>query len=99
MNGMKHQFPKAPNFSEKEILSMTAGKIWLVLSEHGRTSVPHLIKILQEKDSYVYLALGWLALEGKIDMSVKDKTEYVVLTDKEREIIPPIPKRENRSKN
>lgn len=80
MDILKPSPARIPNFSEKEILSMTAGKIWLVLSEQGRTSLPRLVKILQEKDSFVYLALGWLALEGKIEMSVKNKIEYVSLT-------------------
>lgn len=82
---MRHRLKRVPNFTTKEILSMTAGKIWLVLSKNGQISIPQLIKLLNEKDTYVYLALGWLTFEEKIAIIIKNKTEYVALTSKERE--------------
>jgi len=69
----------------KEIVGVTAGKIWLLLGEKGETSIPQIIQLLKEDSAIVYQALGWLAREGKIESVMKGKTEYVSLTETERE--------------
>ena len=70
----------------KEIIGVMAGKIWLLLGEKGEMSIPQLIQLLKEDDSVIYQALGWLAREGKIKSVLKDKTEFVSLTEAECKI-------------
>ena len=69
----------------KEIIGVMAGKIWLLLGEKGETSILQLTQLLKEDSAIVYQALGWLAREGKIESVMKGKTEYVSLTEAERE--------------
>ena len=44
------------------------GKIWAYLSEHGETSVYKLKKDLNLPDSMLYIGIGWLAKEGKLEI-------------------------------
>jgi len=69
----------------KELVGVAAGKIWLILGKKGETTIPQLIKSLNEDDSIVSQALGWLAREGKIESVIKGKTEYFTLTKAEHE--------------
>lgn len=70
----------------KEIVGFTAGKIWQLLGEKGETGIPRLMQLLKEDEPTIYQALGWLAREGKIVSVLKGNSEYVMLTDAEREI-------------
>jgi len=78
----------------KEQVGVMAGKIWLLLGEKGETSIPQLIQLLKEGSAIVDQALGWLTREGKIESVLKGKTEYVSLTEAEREIYLKIQKEE-----
>ncbi len=51
----------------EEVFS-TPGKIWSYLSEHGETSVYKLKKDLKLPDSMLYIGIGWLAKEGKLEI-------------------------------
>jgi Mn-dependent DtxR family transcriptional regulator len=70
----------------KVMIGETAGRIWQILGEKGEMDITQLAKILKQDDAIVYQALGWLAREGKIESALKDKTEYISLTEAEREI-------------
>jgi len=69
----------------KEIIGVVAGKIWLLLGKKGEKSIPQLIQLLKEDNAIVYQSLGWLARESKIQSVMKGKTEFVSLTEVERE--------------
>ncbi|OGF47730.1 MAG: hypothetical protein A2231_03400 [Candidatus Firestonebacteria bacterium RIFOXYA2_FULL_40_8] len=45
------------------------GKIWSYLKEHGETSVYKIKKDLSLPDSMLYIGIGWLAKEGKLEIS------------------------------
>lgn len=53
-----------------------AGRIWNSLQE-GKKSAKELKKALKLKDFELYLSLGWLAREDKVDMG-NDGTEIIV---------------------
>jgi len=45
----------------------TAGKVWHLLNETGNVSVTNIVNDVDESPSLVYMAIGWLAREGKIE--------------------------------
>lgn len=47
-------------------IGLNAGKIWNFLNEQGNQHLKELKKKLKMEDLQFYLALGWLAREGKI---------------------------------
>jgi len=49
-----------------EEIGSNAGKIWNLLDEQGNQSLKELKKKLKMTDQQFYLAVGWLAREGKI---------------------------------
>ena len=44
----------------------TAGKIWQTLSKHKEVSLSQIPKLIGEKDTVTYQAVGWLACEDKV---------------------------------
>jgi len=56
-----------------------AGKIWNLLNEQGEHSVNELRKKLKLTVPEFYMAIGWLAHEGKIFHFEKDETLMVYL--------------------
>jgi hypothetical protein len=65
-------------FTEK--VGELAGKIWMALNENGKLTGKELkkyIKVRADKD--LYLGLGWLLREDKIDVTESDKEILVVL--------------------
>ena len=57
-----------------------AGKIWEALNEGGELSSKELkkaVKVRADKD--LYLALGWLLREGKLNVKEEAKEIYVSL--------------------
>lgn len=59
--------------------SLNAGKIWNLLNEHGEHSVKDLKKKLKLSEPEFFMAIGWLAREGKIFHFEKDETLMVGL--------------------
>lgn len=57
-----------------ETIGTNAGLIWNALSENA-LSVKQLKKATKLKDKEVFAALGWLAREGKVAISVDPKDE------------------------
>ena len=65
-------------FSEK--VGELAGKIWMALNENGKLTGKELKKHIKVRtDKELYLGLGWLLREDKIDVTESDKEILVVL--------------------
>jgi hypothetical protein len=47
-------------------IGLNAGKIWNTLNEQGEQPLKNMIKKLRLSGPDFYLAIGWLAREGKI---------------------------------
>jgi hypothetical protein len=47
--------------------------MWKYLHERGESTVSKMAKELREKDSVIYMGLGWLARENKVAIR-QDKT-------------------------
>jgi hypothetical protein len=54
-------------------IGSTAGQVWNYLRERGESSISKIAKDLREKDSVVFMGLGWLARENKVAIK-QDKT-------------------------
>ncbi len=52
-----------------EIIGEWAGKAWTALNEQGSLSVKGLKKVTKLKEKELYAAIGWLAREGKLNIS------------------------------
>jgi hypothetical protein len=59
-------------------IGWNAGKIWNLLNEQGEHSITDLKDKLNLDDHEFYMAIGWLAREGKIFHVEKD--EKLMLT-------------------
>lgn len=60
-------------------IGLNAGKIWTELNEQGEHSIKSLIKKLKLSSTDFYMAIGWLAREGKIFHFEKDNTKMICL--------------------
>ena len=69
----------------KEKIIETAGKTWKLLGQCGETSVSQLPQLINEQDSIVFQALGWLAREDKISYTSKNRKTFVSLINSEKE--------------
>ncbi len=67
----------------KDQVIQAAGKAWRFLGQNGEVNVAALPKVLKEKDTVVFQALGWLAREDKINYSIKNRRTFVSLVDGE----------------
>ena len=59
-----------------------AGKVWQSLSKEGKMDLNAIKKIVNSDDKNLYMALGWLAREGKVKFEQKQKQILVDLTEK-----------------
>ena len=59
----------------------TAGKVWSFLKQNGKTNLTTLEKEIEAPKLHTYLALGWLAREGKLDLSQERQRTQVWLTE------------------
>jgi hypothetical protein len=65
-------------FTEK--VGELAGKIWVALNENGKLTGKELKKYIKVRaDKELYLGLGWLLREDKIDVTESGKEILVVL--------------------
>lgn len=67
----------------EEQVGITAGKIWHYLRQRGRTDVIMIKFELNINNSLLFLALGWLARENKIEILQENNTFFVRLSDGE----------------
>jgi len=58
-----------------DMIGETAGKVWQALSGKEELSLPQLKKATGSDDKLLWLALGWLAREDKVEI-VKNKSSY-----------------------
>ncbi len=63
-----------------EIIGNNAGLVWNALSEVKTLSLKQLKKATKLKDKEVFAAIGWLAREGKLTISVdaEDEKELII---------------------
>lgn len=61
----------------------TAGAIWRLLAENGRTSLSALIKQVDAPREQVLLAVGWLAREDKLVFSEDKRGRWLALRPEE----------------
>ncbi|MDL2265375.1 winged helix-turn-helix domain-containing protein [Parabacteroides sp. OttesenSCG-928-G07] len=57
----------------------SAGKIWHLLAERDSLSIRKIGEMTSYKESHIFLALGWLARENKIEFEDKHNMLYVAL--------------------
>ena len=62
-----------------QTIGQTAGQIWNYLNENGETTITKMKKDLDLKANFAELGLGWLAREGKVEMSKKGTSTNVRL--------------------
>jgi len=63
----------------KEQVGETAGKVWHMLNDSGPQTLAQLKKKLNGSGELVGFALGWLAREDKIHISLDKKSFKVAL--------------------
>jgi 23S rRNA maturation-related 3'-5' exoribonuclease YhaM len=57
-----------------------AGKIWQVLNENGETTAKNLKKAIKVKsDKDLYLGLGWLLREDKLNVEETEADTFISL--------------------
>lgn len=61
-----------------ELIGANAGKVWVAL-EAGALSLKALKKATKLKNDELYLALGWLAREGKLTFAEAEDDVVVAL--------------------
>jgi hypothetical protein len=64
-----------------ETIGKTAGKIWQHVHEHGKTSLSGLEKAVKAPRGVVFMAVGWLAREGKLEFGQEKRTTQVWLKE------------------
>ncbi|MDD3237586.1 MAG: winged helix-turn-helix domain-containing protein [Candidatus Gastranaerophilales bacterium] len=62
-----------------EMIGQSAGQIWEYLSSNGEVSLAKMKKDLDLKANFAEMGLGWLAREGKVDISKKGTATKVKL--------------------
>jgi len=63
----------------KDKVGDTAGEVWRILNDSGPQTVVQLKKKLNGTGEVLNFALGWLAREDKIDITVEKKNFKVSL--------------------
>ena len=61
-------------------IGTTAGKVWGFLVEHGKVNLSAIEKGVEEPRNLVYMAIGWLAREGKVGIKREERTIQIWLT-------------------
>ncbi len=62
----------------------TAGAVWKYLREHPRAQASEVKKALKLNESLLWMAIGWLAREGKLVISKGGKAVEFSLAPHER---------------
>lgn len=63
-----------------ETIGVNAGTVWNALNEAETLGIKQLKKVTKLKDKEVFAALGWLAREGKVTITVdpEDEKEFLI---------------------
>lgn len=75
---------EADNVKQDELIAKigeTAGKIWRHLHAEGERTLAQLAKQVGERPERVAMAVGWLAREDKITLSMRGSTTRVALRE------------------
>lgn len=65
----------------QEKIGEVAGKVWDQLQEEGEQSTSAVARALEEPQTKVNMAIGWLAKEGKLDFDTEGRGNLLSLTD------------------
>ncbi len=57
----------------------TAGRVWEVLDREGPLTLAKLVKAIDRPRDMSMQAVGWLAREGKVDITVERRSRVVTL--------------------
>jgi hypothetical protein len=60
-------------------IGQTAGWVWDYLNTHGESSTLQIRSSLKITQTLLFLALGWLAREGKVHLLYRDRCYWVSL--------------------
>jgi hypothetical protein len=60
----------------------TAGAVYQYLKDHGGTTLATLVRAIDAPSDAVLMAVGWLAREGKLEISQEKRTVHIRLTEK-----------------
>ena len=63
-----------------EKIGIDAGKVWTKLDDKGRMNVRDLRNAIKLTERDTFLALGWLAKEGKVTIEKDGRDFYVELS-------------------
>jgi len=74
----------AASVSCVEGIGATAGVVWRTLSDNGPMTVARLVKAVDEPRDRVMQAIGWLAREGKLDISESHRGHLISLRENGR---------------
>lgn len=61
-----------------ESIGTTAGQVWEFLSENGDATPNRLHKKLGVSEKFIYMAVGWLAREDKVEFVQDSKKNQLV---------------------
>ena len=67
----------------EEIIGIAAGKIWNTIGEKRLTRT-QIKKATGLNEKMLFLGLGWLCKEGKIEFVKEDNFEKICLTEEEK---------------
>ena len=60
-----------------EAIGSTAGQVWEFLSQHGKCSLNGVQRAVRAPKSLVDMAIGWLAREGKVELTQEKRSIQV----------------------
>jgi hypothetical protein len=63
----------------EESIGKTAGRVWTYLQDHGKTSLSGVEKGVTAPRGVVFMAIGWLAREGKLEFGQENRSTQVWL--------------------
>ncbi len=59
----------------------TAGEVWRYLKEHDSATLTTMVRAIGQPSEMVLMAVGWLAREGKLELSQEKLTITIRLAD------------------
>lgn len=67
--------------SEVQAIGEAAGRVWDFLRSNGKSSLSAVEKGVKVPKPVVNMAIGWLAREGKLELSQEKRSVQVWLTE------------------
>ncbi|MCD7973764.1 MAG: winged helix-turn-helix domain-containing protein [Candidatus Azobacteroides sp.] len=59
---------------ENKLIGKDAGKIWRLLAKTGRMTIWKIVELTNFPELYIFLTLGWLSRENKINyLEIEDE--------------------------